>query len=67
MAQAVFMAVMGVVAIVGLFLASRATDPAFYYFGLLLALFGIGTSFVVIHRLTGAPPRRSAEEVKERG
>lgn len=48
----------GIVALVGLFLASRAQDGAFYYFG--LAVFAAAVLFIfgMILRATGQPPRR---------
>jgi hypothetical protein len=48
-------AIMGVIGLIGLFLASRAVDGMFYVFGLLLFLFGIGFIFSLITRHTGQP------------
>jgi hypothetical protein len=47
--------IMGVISLVGLFLASRAVDGMFYVFGLLLFLFGLVFIFTLIHRHTGQP------------
>jgi hypothetical protein len=48
-------ALMGIIAVIGLFLASRAHDPMFYAFGLLLFAFGLIFVFGLIHRHTGKP------------
>ncbi len=56
MAAFVTGAIMGVLSLVGLFLASRAQDAAFHFFGLLLFLFGVIYIFTLIHRHTGHPP-----------
>lgn len=53
MAAAIYGALMGAVAILGLFLAAGARDGAVHLAGLLLFLFGVGMIFVLIHRLTG--------------
>ncbi len=53
MAAAIYGALMGAVAILGLFLAAGAHDGAIHAAGLLLFLFGLATIFVLIHRLTG--------------
>lgn len=45
--------VMGVLAMVGLFMASRATDDIFYGTGLGLFLFGVLFIFGVINRCVG--------------
>lgn len=57
MAYAIFGALMGAVAIVGLFLAAGAKDGAIHLAGLLLFLFGVIMNFALIHKLT-EPPRR---------
>lgn len=46
---------MGIVSLLGLFLASRAHDGMFHLFGLLLCLFGIAFIFALIHKATGQP------------
>jgi hypothetical protein len=51
-------AVMGVVALFGLFLASRAQDGTFYYFGLAVFAFAVLFIFGMVVRATGQPPRR---------
>lgn len=56
MAAFVTGAIMGVLSLVGLLLASRAQDGAFHFFGLLLFLFGVIYIFTLIHRHTGQPP-----------
>ena len=48
-------AIMGVLSLFGLFLASRAGDGMFYLFGLLLFAFGLLFIFGLIHRHTGQP------------
>jgi hypothetical protein len=52
-------ALMGVISLLGLFLASRAVDGMFYLFGLLLFLFGVAFIFTLIAKHTGQP--RQAE------
>lgn len=52
----VFGAIMGLVSLIGLFMASRAVDGMFYTAGLLLFLFGVLFIFTLIHRNTGHPP-----------
>jgi hypothetical protein len=44
---------MGILALIGLLLASNAHDGMFYTFGLLLFLFGVAFIFGLIHRNTG--------------
>jgi hypothetical protein len=46
-------AIMGVISLLGLFLASRAVDGMFYVFGLLLFLFGVLFIFTLIAKHTG--------------
>lgn len=46
-------AAMGVLALIGLFMAGRARDDVFYGTGLALFLFGVGFIFVLIHRYVG--------------
>lgn len=48
-------AIMGVISLLGLFLASRAVDGMFYVFGLLLFLFGVAFIFTLIAKNTGQP------------
>lgn len=55
MAAFVTGALMGVIAVIGLFLASHAHDTMFYAFGLLLFAFGLIFVFGLIHRHTGRP------------
>ena len=50
-------AVMGVISLAGLVMASQAKDEAFYYTGLLFFVFGVLFVFALIKRSTGAPPR----------
>jgi hypothetical protein len=57
MASFVTGAIMGLLSIIGLLLASRAHDGTFYVFGLLLFLFGVLFVFALIHRHTGHPAR----------
>lgn len=45
---------MGLISLVGLVLASRAVDQAFYWTGLLFFLFGVLFIFGLIGRRTGA-------------
>lgn len=49
--------VFAMIALFGLFLASRAVDGAMYTFGMLLCLFAVGFLFTIIHRLTD--PKRT--------
>jgi hypothetical protein len=51
---------MGVLSLVGLFLASRAEDQMFYLFGIALFVFGVFVIFGLIHKSTGHPPGRRA-------
>lgn len=53
MAAAIYGALMGALAILGLFLAAGAHDGAIHLAGLLLFLFGLATIFALIHQLTG--------------
>ena len=50
-------AVMGVLSLLGLIMASQAQDNAFYYTGLLFFIFGVLFIFALIKRSTGEPPR----------
>lgn len=56
MAAAIYGVVMGLLAILGLFLASGAKDAAIHLAGFLLFLFGVVNVFVLIHKTT--EPRR---------
>jgi len=49
-------AIMGVLSLLGLIMASQARDDAFYFTGLLFFLFGVLFIFALIKRSTGAPP-----------
>jgi hypothetical protein len=51
-------AVMGLVALFGLFLASRAHDGTFYYFGLAVFAFAVLFIYGMIVRATGRPVAR---------
>ncbi len=55
MGQYVFGAAMGLLALVGLFLASRAHGGALYYAGLALFALGVGVNYWLIARNTGHP------------
>ena len=44
---------MGIISLIGLFMASRAHDQAFYYTGLVLFLFGVLFIFALIRRHVG--------------
>lgn len=57
MGYAIYGAVMGLLAILGLFIAAGARDGAIHLAGLLLFLFGVINVFAIIHKLT-EPPRR---------
>jgi hypothetical protein len=48
-----FGVIMGLVSLIGLFMASRAVDGMFYTVGLLIFLFGVLFIFALIHRHTG--------------
>jgi hypothetical protein len=56
MGAAIYGAVMGLLAILGLFVAARAHDGAIHLAGFLLFLFGVINIFALIHKLT-EPPR----------
>lgn len=45
--------IMGLLSLIGLFLASGAEDSGFYGFGLLCFVFGVGVIFSLIHRYVG--------------
>jgi hypothetical protein len=55
MGQFILGVIMGVISLIGLFLASRAVDGMFYVFGLLLFLFGLIFIFTLITKHTGQP------------
>jgi hypothetical protein len=57
MGYAIYGAVMGLLAILGLFLAAGARDGAIHLAGWLLFLFGVINVFALIHELTEPPPR----------
>jgi hypothetical protein len=61
MGYAIYGGAMGVLAIVGLFLAAAARDGAIHLAGLLLFLFGVINVFALIHKLT-EPPRGPREQ-----
>ncbi len=48
-------AVMALMSLFGLFLASRAQDAMFGFFGSMIFAFGLVAIFVIIHRSTGKP------------
>lgn len=48
-------AVMAVLSLLGLIMASQAQDDAFYFTGLLFFVFGVLFIFALIKRCTGAP------------
>ncbi len=48
----------GLVALIGLFVASRAHEGAFYYLGLAVFALAVAAIFAMIVRATGQPPRR---------
>ncbi len=52
MAHAIYGAVMGILAILGLMLASAAKDQALHIAGFLLFLFGVVNIFALIRKLT---------------
>lgn len=55
MANWLFGVLMGALALVGLLIAARATEPMFEWFGLALFAFGVLMIFVLVHRNTGQP------------
>ena len=61
----VFGAVMGVIGLVGLFMASRAADQVFYWTGLVFFLFGVVAIFALIGRAYGPPPARHRGDEEE--
>jgi len=54
--------VMGLVGLLGLFMASGAQDGVFYVTGLALFLFGVLYIFVTITREVGHPPHSQEDE-----
>lgn len=52
MGRIAFVVAMGLLALLGLFLASRAEDDMFAGFGYILFVFGVGTIYVMVHRMT---------------
>lgn len=58
MALTISAVLMGVLALLGLTLASSAQDQMFFLFGMALCLFGILWIFVLIHRSTASPDRQ---------
>jgi Na+-translocating ferredoxin:NAD+ oxidoreductase RnfD subunit len=54
----VFGAVMGVLSLVGLFVASRAHDQALYWAGLVVFAAGVAVIFWLIAKHTGHPTRQ---------
>lgn len=52
MGSAIFGTLMGLLAFLGLFIASHAKDGALHLAGLLLFLFGVVNIFVLIRKLT---------------
>ncbi len=63
----VFGGLMGLLALIGLFMASRAADGAFYWTGLAFFLFGVLVIFGLIGKAYGPPPprRRGFDEEEE--
>jgi hypothetical protein len=55
MSNWIFGVLMGVLSLIGLFLASRAHDQMFYVFGLVLFVFGVLVVFWLVHQNTGHP------------
>jgi hypothetical protein len=55
MGQWIFGAVMALLSLLGLFVASRAHDTMFYAAGLLLCVFGLAFIFWLIAKNTGHP------------
>jgi hypothetical protein len=53
----IFGAITGLLALVGLFVASRAHDQAFYWAGLGLFALGVAVIFWLIAKHTGHPTR----------
>ena len=49
-------AIMGLISLFGLVMASNAVDTTFYWVGLLFFLFGVGFIFALIGRCTGHGP-----------
>lgn len=55
MGQWIFGAVMALLSLLGLFIASRAHDPIFYAVGLVIFAFGLAFIFWLIAKNTGHP------------
>ena len=58
----VFGGLMGILAVIGLFVSANATDTAVYYTGLVFFVFGVVIIFGLINRHTGAPPTQKPGE-----
>ncbi len=61
----IFGAVMALIALIGLFMASRATDATLYWTGLAFFLFGVLTIFALIARSYEPPRHHEREEAEE--
>jgi hypothetical protein len=59
MVPLIFGALMGVLSLLGLFVASRAHDPMIYAVGFLLFAFGIAFIFSLIAKHTGHPTKQA--------
>lgn len=55
-------ALMVVLALLGLLVMSRAVDPMFGFFGLLLFLFGVAVVVVMVHKATDHSAKASEAE-----
>ncbi len=58
----VFGALMALLSVIGLFMASRADDQAFYWTGLAVFLFGVPIVFGLIGKSYGPPREERGEE-----
>jgi len=67
MAQWIFGALMGILSLFGLLLASRAEDGMFSVFGWLLFVFGLVIIFVLIHRATDPERLQDPEQLQGDG
>ncbi|MFO1038289.1 MAG: hypothetical protein U1E45_15745 [Geminicoccaceae bacterium] len=54
----IFSVVMGIISLLGLFIAARAHDTMFYFFGMVLFVFGVALIFGIVHRAS-APKAKS--------
>lgn len=62
MGKFIFGAAMIVIAILGLFMASRAEDPIYYFQGMLMFGFGVAFTFYLISSTVAPKPKKGPAE-----